>query len=448
MASKYTGVKQRCRPDCPRSCRRHRWAWWADVGTDPVTGERLQKTGTADTAKKASEARAEAIKAHRTDGDPLVRTTLADCLEAWYERQVKKGRSPSTLRHYREHIDVYINPVSGKVPVDSLRLVHVENVVDSVARIGAAREQAKQQERAEKAAAKAAEQDSRRAERESQGRKTPGPKPAPKAARKPYRTVTWETQRVRVFATLRAALNSAVRRRELARNPCDQVETVPATRVQRVDVPWTLAQLTAFLGEIVGERLAALFALAVMSGMRRGELCGLRWQDVDLDGKVITVRQQHVVIGHEVIVRPAKTEAGRFRRIRLDEGTVTMLRAVQSAQRRARLAIGPAIWTGNDTEGLVFTWEDGRQYHPGYVTSRHTRLLERLGLPHIRLHDLRHLSATLGGATGETLVQVSRRLGHSSVRVTGDLYSHVWDEQDQDAADARARFLRGTGTDS
>lgn len=440
-----TGVKRRCRKDCPPTCRKHSWAWHADVGRDPVTGKRVQLTGTAPTQKEAAEARADAIRRHRTGGDRVVRETLADYLAGWYARKVEAGKSPSTLRNYREHIDLYIAPVIGSVKLSALRLSHVEEVLAAVPKIGAQRAEQAAAERTAKAEARAAEKAKRRAERESQGRRTPGPKPKPPAEpRARYREVTWETQRDRVFATLRSALNSAVKRGELARNPCGQVEAVTTGRARRVDLPWTLHQLTGFLGTIDGERLGSLYALATMTGMRRGELVGLRWEDVDVDGGVITVRQQHVAVNHTVHVRPAKTEAGRHRRIRLDAGTVEMLRAVLSAQRRARLAIGP----GWQDIGLVFTWEDGRPFHPGYVSDRFSALLERLSLPHIRLHDLRHMSATLGAATGETLLQVSRRLGHSSIRITGDLYSHVWDEQDQAAADARAALLRGTGTGS
>lgn len=125
----------------------------------------------------------------------------------------------------------------------------------------------------------------------------------------------------------------------------------------------------------------------------------------------------------------------------LDRETVGVIRAHRAAQATDRLAWG-AAW--RDT-GLVFTREDGSQLHPEGVTRTFIRLAKRLGLPAVRLHDLRHTSASLGLASGETLVEVSRRLGHSSITITADAYTHVMPAVASQSRERRAAIIPRKG---
>ncbi|HTE70356.1 MAG TPA: tyrosine-type recombinase/integrase [Actinomycetes bacterium] len=208
-----------------------------------------------------------------------------------------------------------------------------------------------------------------------------------------------------IHTQLHRALADAVAWELLVRNPSDLVD--PPKPARRVRVTWTADQLRAFLAGVAADRLAALYQLAAASGMRLGELVGLGWADMHLDGGYLTVRQ-------------AKTAAGR-RRVELDPATIAALRAHRRAQAAERLAFG----AGYADHGRVFTRPGGEPLNPDAVSIQFKRRAARLGLPPIRFHDLRHGWATMALEAGEHPKVVAEQLGHASVRVTLDTYSHV-----------------------
>jgi integrase len=185
--------------------------------------------------------------------------------------------------------------------------------------------------------------------------------------------------------------------------------------------------------------LAAAWRLAALTGMRRGEVLGLRWADLDLDEGWLAVCQTLVVVDNQICVSQPKTARGR-RRIALDPVTISALRGHRRAQAAERLVAGPG-WS--DT-GLLFTHEDGRPLHPEYVRRLFDRHLRRVGLPRIRLHDLRHTHATLALQAGVHPKVVSERLGHTTVAITLDVYSHAIPALQQDAATTVADLLIGS----
>jgi integrase len=185
------------------------------------------------------------------------------------------------------------------------------------------------------------------------------------------------------------------------------------------------------------DRLFALYRLALATGMRRGEIVGLRWQDVDLDAARLAVVQQLVVVdGWRVEVSEPKTARGR-RVLDLDPATVQALRAHRDVQIAERAFMGPD-YEDND---LVFCREDGRALHPDKVSQAFTRLARAAGLPPIRFHDLRHTYATLALAAGEYPKVLSERLGHASAAFTLDTYAHVIPSMQQAAAERIAGVL-------
>jgi integrase len=196
-----------------------------------------------------------------------------------------------------------------------------------------------------------------------------------------------------------------------------------------------------------GHRLRPAFVLATMGGLRRGEVVALRWEDVDLDRGVLTVRRQATEVGDTIRVTTPKTAAGENRTVDLDSQTVAMLRGHRRAQARERLAFGPAY----EDNGLVFAWEDGRMYRPDYPGKAFTRLIGQVAydgkpLRRVRLHDLRHLQASLMLAAGVPMAVVSKRLGHSNTGVTTDTYSHLLGGVGASAAEAAAALIP-TGSD-
>jgi integrase len=173
------------------------------------------------------------------------------------------------------------------------------------------------------------------------------------------------------------------------------------------------------------------------TGMRRGEVLGLRWEDVDLKKGVISVRQQIQRINGALKVTDVKTERSR-RSINLAEPTVAALKEHKAAQRRAQRA-SPA-WKES---GLVFTTGLGTPLDPRNVAKQFETACVKAKIGKWHPHELRHSAATLMLAAGIPLQVVSAVLGHASIRITSDVYGHVLEPQRQDAADALAGVLYG-----
>lgn len=194
---------------------------------------------------------------------------------------------------------------------------------------------------------------------------------------------------------------------------------------------WTPEHLRAFLKFSAASPHGPLLRVAAMTGLRRSELCGLRWVDVDFDRARLTVRQAITTVRHQPSLGDVKSTRSR-RVVDLDPVTLQVLRSERARQRASRLELGPE-WTDS---GLVFTMPDGSGWHPDVITRAFTRLVERSDLPRIRLHDLRHTHATHLLAAGTNVRVTSERLGHASVSFTLDVYGHVLPGQQADAAAA------------
>ena len=218
-------------------------------------------------------------------------------------------------------------------------------------------------------------------------------------------------------------------------NPALGVELEPVRR-PRVR-PLEPEELGRFLDEAATHHLGPLFELMALTGLRRGEAVGVRWQDVDLMRGFLQVRQQVVRQRSELLVGPPKTRTGEDRRVDLDTGTIGVLLAHRLRQDQDRQRLGlPA-----PASDLVFTWPDGSGYSPEYVTRQFKLLSKRAGVPLKRLHDLRHGSASLQLAAGVPIAVVSQRLGHSTIALTADTYSHLLEGVGRDAAERAAALV-------
>lgn len=200
---------------------------------------------------------------------------------------------------------------------------------------------------------------------------------------------------------------------------------------------WSGDEVAAFLAAVRDDRLYAAWHLAISTGMRRSELLGLRWQDVDLALARASVRQVLTHIGHQVVVGEPKTKRSR-RAVALDKDTVVVLREWRRTQAADRLAAGPA-WQDS---GYLFTREDGRCVHPDTFSYWFEKHLRRSGLRKIRFHDLRHTHASLALQAGVSAKVVCNRLGHASVAFTLDVYSHVVPSLQEEAAERVAELFR------
>jgi integrase len=372
------------------------WSYKVELGRNPVTGERRMKiVGGFPTSKKAQSARAVAV-AHLATGayvEPAKDTLREYLLDRWLPAIEARGLRSSTAYSYRMLIEKYCVPHLGHVPLQKVDGMAVTAMYVALGR-------------------------------EGKVKSTGGL--APKTIRN-------------LHGVLGKAFRDAVRWGVLVRNPIDAAD--PPRRADVEMKSWTADQVGTFLRAAEADRLAGLWRLEAMTGMRRGELVALRWSDVDLDAGRLHVRQAAgVVTGVGVVVERPKTAKGT-RSISLDEATRAALRQHRRRQLEERMAAGPA-WV--DT-GLVFTHPDGTMFHPGRITKTFRLLLERAGLPPIRLHDMRHSHASLLLGNGVPVKVVSERLGHAQASVTLNVYQHVLPGADEEAAETAARLVLGDG---
>jgi integrase len=241
-----------------------------------------------------------------------------------------------------------------------------------------------------------------------------------------------------VHMALHKALKDAYRKGVVPRNVSELVN-VPQMNVHEIH-PLTREQAQRFLEASKGERLEALFALGISTGMRQGELLALHWHDLDLDAGTLQVRFSVRLQQGSFVFSEPKTKHGK-RKIILSPEVVEVLRAHRVCQLQERLVAGTA-WTDQD---LVFCNESGAPLD-GILVYRwpFRRVLHKAGLPQIRFHDLRHTAATLMLLTGVPAKVVSEMLGHATVAITLDTYSHVQPSMQENATAAMRSVLWGS----
>lgn len=243
-----------------------------------------------------------------------------------------------------------------------------------------------------------------------------------------------------IAAILHRAFRDAVRWQAVVRNPADAAD--PPRAARRNDLAtWSGAQLHTFLDSVDEDRLRVCWWLLATTGMRRGEVLGLRWADVDLDAGTLRVVRTLITTDVQRKGSPGmawgtpKTAKGR-RIVALDAATVAAIRLHRTRQLEERLRFGE----GYDDQDLVVCAADGTPIHPKTISYQFGKAARAAGLPRIRLHDLRHTHATLALKAGVHPRIVQERLGHANVSITLDTYSHV-DLDMQAAAAARVAAL-------
>ena len=372
------------------------WYYVVDNGTDPATGRRRQIFRRGFRTKKLAREALKNLFAESGDGDYVepssqpVRVYLGKWLAS-----VATNRKASTAGMYAHKMRRYVIPRIGAMP---LRQVDPATLDALYAEL-----------------------------RASGGRADADGNPTP---------LSEQTVAV-VHRILHRALADAVRRRIIRSNPAADAVPPRSTSPHEMRV-WDASQLRTFLDHVADDRLRALWTVTAMTGMRRGEVCGLQWGDVNLDAGQIAVRRSRVPVAGRVTESTPKS--GKTRTVALDPGTVAVLRSHRRAQLEERLAWGEA-WTDS---GYVFVQENGQPLRPDAVTRAFDTHVAASGLPRLRLHDLRHSHATLGLAAGVPAKVMSERLGHSNIGITLDLYSHVVPGMQEEAAAKLGSLVLGS----
>ena len=256
----------------------------------------------------------------------------------------------------------------------------------------------------------------------------------------------------RVYCTLRSALNAAFREKLITDNPARYLQVPTGRRPHAVIwthrrvrdwqrtgarppvAVWTTAQTRRFLKSARGHRLYAAYQLIALRGLRRGEACGLRWADLDLDAGLAYITRQVQHVAGKLTACPLKTPASR-RAVALDPATTAALRKHRRAQQLDAQVRGIIL------SGYVFTAPDGGPLCPEHLTRTFNTLAANAGLPPVRLHDLRHGAATLMLLAGADLKTIADQLGHSSIVLTADTYLSVAIELGLAVAAATARLI-------
>lgn len=363
-------------------------------GTDPATGKPRHRWHSAGSNRKEAEKLLTDLVKKMHDGDyrSPERITLGDYLvERWLPLR-KSQVGPSTWNAYRQTVQSHVVPRIGRIPLQRLTPEDLERFYADLLT------------------------DGRR-----NGR---GGGLSPKTVRN-------------IHGMLHKALADACRKGTVPRNVAALADP-PRVRRRSAMTVWDVGQLRQFLAEIEDHPLGVAFHLAAHTGMRRGEVLGLQWRDVDLDAARLSVHQAVTNVAYEKRLGDVKTETGR-RTVDLDERTVEVLRGWRETQQAEHKLTGRR-WT---PDAFVFARPDGEPIHPDYVSQCFDRHLAKSSLPRIRLHDLRHTHATILLKAGVPVKVVSERLGHSSPAFTMTVYQHVLPGMQAEAARAFGEAVFG-----
>ncbi|MFD9944137.1 tyrosine-type recombinase/integrase [Nonomuraea sp. NPDC059023] len=376
-------------------------------------------------------------------------------VEQWLEEFLKRKRKieETTRRSYEGHIRLYLTPYLGHIRLDQLRVGDVAGMFEQIEEfndvIAERRASADREVRASvkyrRAVSMATMHSIRATLRHAlnvairQDRLidfNPAAVLEMPAKTRP-RPLVWTRERVEEWHQDFRAYRSAEKARRGGRrvDPIDAYIRVPRPSAVMV---WTPEQTRLFLEEAGRHPLFALYRLITLRGLRRGEACGLRWKDIDLDTGAASISWQLVQLAGRIHEGKPKTDAS-MRTIALDAETITILRAHQRRQREQQLAAGET-WRGT---GFVFTQSDGDRLHPQHVSDQFLWLAYLAGLPPIRLHDLRHGAASLMLAAGVEIKVVQETLGHTSSAFTADTYTSVFPQVAMAAAEKTAALLLG-----
>ena len=242
----------------------------------------------------------------------------------------------------------------------------------------------------------------------------------------------------RLQVTLHKALDAAVRKGMLTTNPVDHADRPKMPPRDVTENVWTPEQTAAFLKETKTSRLAPLWQTACMTGLRRSELAGLQWGDLDLERGVLSVKRTRTHVDGKTITKGPKSAASR-RTVDLDTETVAVIKRWRAAQLEERLRAGTA-WEAGE---WMFTDEIGVPWRPDSLTKTFVKAAKAAGLPHTDIKGLRHAHATalLGAGVHPKVVQ--ERLGHSSISVTMDIYSSVLPTMQREAVERLTQIMKG-----
>lgn len=364
-----------------------RWYVVVDIGRDDK-GKRKQKWhGGFRTRREAERAMAEIVESLENDRyvAPQKKTLAEFATDEWLPLN-KTQTKTSTWDSYRRNLENHVLPVLGGTTLQQITAGHLDSLYRSLL---------------------------------ASGRRNADGGLSPKTVRN-------------IHGTLSKLFTDATDLGILATNPAATAHPPKPRTTRNGEIRfWTPEELAMFLRAVRSDHFYPLWHLASMTGMRRGELLGLRWSDLDLKAQRLSVRQNLISVAYEIKVTTPKSHHARS--IDLDEKTT----AVLASHRESLRSEGEPA----DGDRLTFLKADGEIIHPDVLSQRFERLVGRTDLRRIRLHDLRHTHATIGLRAGVPVKVMSERLGHSTPAFTLQQYAHVIPGMQAEAAEAIAKLV-------
>lgn len=362
-----------------------RWEGRYTAGHDPVTGKQIFKNVLGKTQAEVKEKLAKAlVEAGQVDFTKSGQYTVGTWMDTWFENVAKIKVRPSSHQTYKGYIDNHIKPSIGNIPLEKLTTMDLQKFYRKLLTKG-------------------------RVERIES-------KDQPKG-------LSAKTVR-NINQVISSAMDLAVAQKIILTNPTNVCELPKVEHKEMQTVP--AEQLSAFLEEAKRSGVYEMYYIELATGLRRGELLGLKWQDIDWKNGIIKVRRQVARVNGEIVEAPLKTK-NSYRAVSISPQAIEVLK-----QQKAQT---------NDT--YVFPSPNGGPISPDSVNNMLKRVLERAGIPKVRFHDLRHTFATIALQNGVDIKTVSGMLGHFSAGFTLDTYAHVTTAAQKEAAQTMGNILGG-----
>ena len=360
-----------------------RWEGRYVVGHDPITGKMISRNVLGKTQAQVKEKLRTAIEnSKRLDYTQTGKYTVGQWMDEWFEAYAKVKVRPSSHQTYKGYIENHIKPNIGDIPIEKLTSLQLQKFYRLLL--------------------------------------TEGRVPRIESEKQP-KGLSAKTVR-NINQVISSAMDMAVRHKLILSNPTEGCELPKVEHREMKTLP--AEQLGAFLREAKESGVYELYYMDLATGLRRGELLGLKWEDIDLQNGVIHVRRQVARVDGEVKELPLKTK-NSYRNISISQDAVAMLTEMEAHR----------------SSDYVFPSSTGGPISPDSVNNMLHRVLKRAGLPSIRFHDLRHTFATLALQNGVDIKTVSGMLGHFSAGFTLDTYAHVTTSAQKEAARTMGNVL-------
>ena len=360
-----------------------RWEGRYTAGTDPETGKQIFKNVLGKTQNEVKEKLKKAlVEAGQVDFTKSGQYTVGTWMDTWFENVAKIKVRPSSHQTYKGYIDNHIKPHIGKIPLEKLTTMDLQKFYRKLLTKG-------------------------RVERIESKEQPKG------LSAKTVRNIN---------QVISSAMDLAVAQKIILTNPTNACELPKVEHQEMQTIP--AEQLQAFLDEARATGVYEMYYIELATGLRRGELLGLKWSDIDWKNGIIKVRRQIARVDGQIVEAPLKTK-NSYRAVTISQQAIEVLKKQKT----------------KTNDQYVFPSPNGGPISPDSVNNMLKRVLERAGIPKVRFHDLRHTFATIALQNGVDIKTVSGMLGHFSAGFTLDTYAHVTTSAQKEAAQTMGNIL-------